>query len=122
MLACQAAQFRRQVKLARNLQLRSAEERVGCYLLQFLQGTAPNTAVRLPVEKRLIAWRLGMTRETFSRTLASLARCGLRTAGDTVMVVDAEALRARFRLDPLIDGPEPIMPLPLRGDWASVRA
>ena len=37
-LACQAAQFRRQVKLAKNLKLRSAEERVGCYLLGLLQG------------------------------------------------------------------------------------
>ena len=33
-LACQAAQFRRQVKQAKNIRLRSAEERVGCYLLR----------------------------------------------------------------------------------------
>jgi CRP/FNR family transcriptional regulator, transcriptional activator FtrB len=32
-LACRAAQFRRQIRHAKNLQLRSAEERVGCYLL-----------------------------------------------------------------------------------------
>lgn len=112
-LACQAAQFRRQVKRARSLQLRSAEERVGCFLLRFLRGQAPNTPVRLPLEKRHIAWQLGMTRETFSRTLAGLARHGIRIDGDTVMVVDAEALRDRFRLDPLIDVPEPIIPLPL---------
>ena len=37
-LACQAAQFRRQIKHAKNLQLRSAEERVGCYLLAFDHG------------------------------------------------------------------------------------
>lgn len=113
-LACQAAQFRRQVKLAKNLNLRSAEERVGCYLLRLLQGTDLHTPVRLPVEKRRIAWQLGMTRETFSRILAVMSRYGLRISGDTLEITDAAALRARFRLDPLIDAPEPIMPLPPR--------
>jgi CRP/FNR family transcriptional regulator, transcriptional activator FtrB len=62
--------------------------------VQFLQGRARNSPVRLPLEKRLIAWRLGMTREAFSCTLARLTRHGVRIAGDTVMVVDAEALSA----------------------------
>jgi len=115
-LACQAAQFRRQVKLAKNLRLRTAEERVGCYLLRLVQGNDLNTPVRLPVEKRRIAWQLGMTRETFSRTLAVLARYGLCVTGDTIEVNDAEALRSRFRLDSLIDGPEPIVPLTLKDD------
>ncbi len=109
-LGCQAAQFRRQIKLAKNLKLRSAEERVGCYLLKLVQETPPNVPVRLPMEKRLIAWQLGMTRETFSRILAVMEQYGLSVVGDTVEVVDAAPLRARFRLDPQIDGPEPIMP------------
>lgn len=109
-LACQAAHFRRQVKLAKNLKLRSAEERVGCYLLQLMQQARGGGPVRLPIEKRRIAWQLGMTRETFSRTLAAMGRHGLRIAGDTVEVTDAAALQARFRLDPLIDGLEPIEP------------
>lgn len=110
-LACQAAQFRRQVKLAKNLKLRSAEDRVGCYLLGLLQGRDLKQPVRLPLEKRRIAWRLGMTRETFSRTLAVMTRYGLAVTGDSVEVTDAEALLARFRLDPMIDSPEPILPL-----------
>ncbi len=109
-LACQAAQFRRQVKLAKNLKLRSAEDRVGCYLLQLVQGKETHTPVALPFEKRRIAGQLGMTRETFSRTLAVMSRYGLTVAGDTVVVIDAEALHARFRLDPLIDAPEPVAP------------
>jgi len=112
-LACQAAQFRRQVKRTRNLQLRSAEQRVGCYLLQLLEATPPEAPVRLPLEKRHVAWQLGMKRETFSRTLASLAGHGLRVEGDTITISDIEAVRARFRLDPLIDAPEPIVPLAL---------
>lgn len=111
-LGCQAAQFRRQIKLAKNLKLRSAEERVGCYLLGLVQVAIPDAPVRLPMEKRLIAWQLGMTRETFSRILAVMERYGLRIVGDTVEVLDPAPLRARFRLDPQIDGAEPIVPFP----------
>lgn len=117
-LACQAAQFRRQVKLAKNLKLRPAEERVGCYLLGLVQEAAPHTPVRLPMAKGLIAWQLGMSRETFSRILAIMERYGLRIVGDTVEVADAAPLRARFRLDPQIDGPEPIVPFPPSGTGA----
>lgn len=113
-LGCQAAQFRRQIKLTKNLKLRSAEERVGCYLLGLVLGATPNMPVRLPMEKRLIAWQLGMTRETLSRILATMEQYGLRIVGDMVEVVDAAPLRARFRLDPQIDGPELIVPLPPR--------
>jgi CRP/FNR family transcriptional activator FtrB len=110
-LACQAAQFRRQIKHAKNLQLRSAEERVGCYLLRLGEDATPGEAIRLPFEKRLIASQLGMTRETFSRILAGLTRHGIKVEGDLVHVEDAAAAQARFHLDPLLDGPEPIVPL-----------
>jgi CRP/FNR family transcriptional activator FtrB len=109
-LACQAAQFRRQVRHAKNVRQRSAEERVGCYLLGLVKTGAP---ARLPLEKRLIASHLGMKRETFSRTLGLVARHGLRVDGDVVTVTDADAARARFRLDPLIDDAETISPLPM---------
>jgi CRP/FNR family transcriptional regulator, transcriptional activator FtrB len=110
-LACQAAQFRRQIKHAKNLQLRSAEERVGCYLLRLAEDTRQGEPVRLPLEKRLIASQLGMTRETFSRLLAGLTRHGIRVEGELVHVEDATTAQARFHLDPLLDGPEPIIPL-----------
>lgn len=61
-LTCQAAQFRRQIKHVKNLQLRSAEERVGCYLLALTMDGSLDQPINLPVEKRLIASRLGMTR------------------------------------------------------------
>jgi CRP/FNR family transcriptional activator FtrB len=110
-LACQAAQFRRQMKLAKNLKLRPAEDRVGCYLLRLVQDSPAGTPVQLPLEKRRIAGQLGMTRETFSRALAAMSRHGLRVHGDTVTVTDPAALHARFRLDPLIDAPEPVEPI-----------
>jgi CRP/FNR family transcriptional regulator, transcriptional activator FtrB len=110
-LACQAAQFRRQIKHAKNLQLRSAEERVGCYLLALAANAAPGTPIRLPLGKFLIASQLGITRETLSRVLAAIARHGLRVDGDVVVIVDRASAFSRFRLDPLIDGPETIHPL-----------
>ena len=113
-LACQAAQFRRQIKHAKNLQLRSAEERVGCYLLRLAEDATRGGPVRLPLEKRLIASQLGMTRETFSRILAGLTRHGIRVEGDLVHVQDVTAAQARFHLDPLLDGPEPIIPLQVK--------
>jgi CRP/FNR family transcriptional activator FtrB len=110
-LACQAAQFRRQVKHAKNLQLRSAEERVGCYLLALAVGALPGLSFELPMEKHLIASQLGMTRETFSRILATVARHGLRVVRDRVYLEDVAAAHARFQLDPLLDGPEPMISL-----------
>jgi CRP/FNR family transcriptional regulator, transcriptional activator FtrB len=110
-LGRQAAQFRRQVRTQKNLKLRSAEERVGCYLVALFGQSQTDIAVRLPLEKRLIASQLGMTRETFSRALAGMAKFGMLIRGDVLHVDDAAAARARFPLDPLIDGPEPIKPL-----------
>ena len=110
-LGCLAAQFRRQVRMAKNLKLRSAEERVGCYLVALLGQSDSDIAVRLPIEKHLIASQLGMTRETFSRTLSAMGRFGMLIRGDVVHVEDPIAPRARFPLDPLIDDSEPIKPL-----------
>lgn len=110
-LACQAAQFRRQIKHAKNLQLRSAEERVGCYLLALTIDSSPGQPVKLLLEKRLIASQLGMTRETFSRILGTVARHGIRVAGDLIYLDDITAAQSRFQLDPLLDGPEPMIPL-----------
>jgi CRP/FNR family transcriptional activator FtrB len=45
-----------------------------------------------------------------------MARFGMLVRGDTVQVANAAAARARFPLDPLIDGPEPILPLQDRKD------
>ena len=116
-LGRQAAQFRRQVRMQKNLKLRSAEERVGCYLVTLFGQSHADIAVRLPLEKRLIASQLGMTRETFSRVLAGMAKFGMLIRGDVLHIEDAAAARARFPLDPLIDGPESIKPLQDRKAW-----
>jgi CRP/FNR family transcriptional activator FtrB len=109
-LGCVAAQFRRQVRIAKNLRLRSAEERVGCYLLALIQRSPRGGAVTLPIDKRKIASQLAMSREAFSRALAGMEKFGIRVVGKTLEVEDLAAATARFALDPLIDGVEPIAP------------
>lgn len=98
-----AAQFRRMVRQIKNLKLRTATERVGCYLLALSkrQGT-PDRAV-LPFEKTLIASELGITRESFSRALSNLGKSGIRVDGQTIEILDADRLAAACAPDPLID-------------------
>jgi CRP/FNR family transcriptional activator FtrB len=111
MLACQGAQFRRQMKLAKAIRLRSAEERAGHFLLALAESRPGAREIRLPMEKRRIASQLGMTRETLSRVLPMLAAHGLSLSGDRLLVEDLAAARAAFPYDPLIDGGEDIRPL-----------
>ena len=115
LLACQATQFRRQMKLAKAVRLRSAEERAGSFMLALAEARPGSREIRLPLERRQLAAQLGMTRETLSRTLPALADHGLRVAGDRLHVDDLAAARAAFPFDPLIDGRDEIRPL-LLGD------
>lgn len=115
-LACQAVQFRRQMKLAKAIRLRSAEERLGAYLVALCAGATTGARIRLPLEKRQIASQLGITRETLSRAFPGMARNGLRVVGEVLHLDDLAAARTAFPLDPLIDGSETCTPLKLIKD------
>jgi len=80
-LGCLAAQFQRQVRSAKNLRLRSAEERVGCYLLAHFERENRASPVRLPIDKKEIAAQLGIAREAFSRALSGMEKFGIRIVG-----------------------------------------
>lgn len=74
------------------LSFHSATHRLVGYLL----AEAREGRVRLAAPKQVIASRLGVTPETLSRTLARLREEGLvRVEGDTVDLIDADALAAR---------------------------
>ena len=98
-----AQQFRRMVRQIKNLKLRSSTHRVGCYLLAQSARQGTPQRVILPYEKNLIASELGITRESFSRALASLADSGVTVAGPTVWIDDPARLAAVCIPDPLID-------------------
>ncbi|MRW84105.1 helix-turn-helix domain-containing protein [Pseudoduganella sp. FT26W] len=74
--------------------LRTGTQRVVGYLLKEL-ATPDATQVTLPVTKAVMASRLSLTPEHFSRILAELTALGLITfKGRTISILDVEALRA----------------------------
>lgn len=100
-----AEQFRRMVRQTKNLKLRSAAERVGCYLLVLSERQGTPDRALLPYEKHMIASELGMTRESFSRALNALAKFGVAVDGQEVAIHDRARLAAVALPDPLVDPP-----------------
>lgn len=81
----------------KEIELRSvqnAAQRIGCFLLRLCKDAEGNSkTIHLSWEKSLIAARLGMTPETFSRSLSKLQEgAGLRIKGPTIDVPDISAL------------------------------
>jgi len=72
--------------------MHGAGERLAAYL-ESLAGSPEAARVTLPAPKKLIAARLGMTKETFSRALHELAQSGLvSVAGREVVLLDRAGL------------------------------
>ena len=72
--------------------MHGAAERLAAYL-ESLAASPTATRVTLPAAKKLIAARLGMTKETFSRALHELAQAGLlQVAGREVLLLDRARL------------------------------
>lgn len=85
--------LRHLVQQIEQLQVQSAPQRVGGFLLRFCPDRPGPAAFTLPFDKALIAQRLGMKPETFSRALAKLRSIGVSTTGGHVQVSDPDALR-----------------------------
>jgi CRP/FNR family transcriptional activator FtrB len=111
LIAGLAGQFRRMVRQIKNLKLRSATERVGCYLLALSRRQGTPDRVLLPYGKSLIASELGMTRESFSRALSALQDAGIEVRDEIIIIQDPARLAAQCRPDPLIDEPQNERPL-----------
>ena len=75
--------------------LHSATQRVIGYLARLEDEAGDNHRVTLPAQKTLVASRLNLTPEYFSRILHEMADRGLiRIEGRDIVVLDAEGLRA----------------------------
>jgi len=75
--------------------LHGASGRLAAYL-ESLAESPDTVRVTLPAAKKLIAARLGMTKETFSRALRELAREGLvRVTGRSIELLDRARLARR---------------------------
>jgi CRP-like cAMP-binding protein len=96
MLARLAQQLHYLITDIESYTLKSSAERVIAYLLREVptESRAP-LEVRLPVAKGVVASRLSITREHFSRVLHELAQAGLiDLAGRTIRISDPARLRA----------------------------
>lgn len=94
LLRAEALNFRSLVRQVQDLKLRTAAQRLGCYLLALADDPDATTAqFRLPFDKRLLAARLGCRQENLSRAFASLRSVGVETHGSRVLLHDIPALR-----------------------------
>lgn len=81
-----------------HLKIQHAPQRIGCFLLKLvpqasLHGDVPCPPLHLPYNKSLLAMRLGMKAETFSRAFNTLkSEVGLQVEGATVTIPDVPRL------------------------------
>jgi CRP/FNR family transcriptional activator FtrB len=103
LLGSMAQKYRHMVREIKSLRLRTASQRLALYLLHLVENNSSGQTTRLPYDKKLLASRLGMTPESFSRALAELRGYSVDVRGDEVRVADLEQLREFCRLDHLLD-------------------
>lgn len=97
-------EFRTMVRQVRDLKLRTAAQRLGCYLLARVRdGEATHADFRLPFDKGLLAARLGCRQENLSRAFATLRAYGVETHGSRVILHDIPKLKALAVPDDMSD-------------------
>lgn len=97
MLSSISRQRRQQTQEIENLNMQNAPQRIGCFLLRLCRmNEADAASFNLPYDKSLIAARLGMQCETFSRALNKLRKeTSISVKGAAVDIPDIEDL-SRF--------------------------
>lgn len=94
MLSEMARVQRQQDRELEHRAIQNAPQRIACFLLRLTNHTNTGSAtIHLPYDKTLIAARLGMQPETFSRALAKLKDAtGIDIKGASVTLKDIQAL------------------------------
>jgi CRP/FNR family transcriptional regulator, dissimilatory nitrate respiration regulator len=93
MLASLSVRLHGLVSQIEQLHAHSSPKRVGHFFLKLCSDKTGLVAFDLPFDKALLARRLGMQPETFSRALRQLREIGVATQGPKVTVADVAALR-----------------------------
>jgi CRP-like cAMP-binding protein len=94
MLAAASMRLRQLVDEIEQLKAKSAPQRIaGFFVKQALTAAGP-ARIALPYEKALIASRLGMKPESFSRALGKLSKLGVAVERDSVSISDVAKLAA----------------------------
>jgi CRP-like cAMP-binding protein len=82
---------------AEHLTHMTSAQRVGCFLLKMCgHKKEGDITLQFPYEKSLIAGRLGMTPETFSRSLNQLGSLGVKIEGSKVTINNISQLHANI--------------------------
>ncbi len=93
LLGSMSRHMRRLVQQIEQLTARTSAQRVASFLGGLASGVPPPIRLRLPVDKILIAGRLGMQPETFSRAIARLRDHGVTVNGNEVTIADLRRLQ-----------------------------
>lgn len=94
MLNSMAKYRRQQDNEIEHLSIQSAPQRIGCFLLRLADQSSEGTVkIHLPYDKTLVASRLGMQPETFSRALKKLKdKTGIQVSGATIEMDNLDQL------------------------------
>jgi len=94
MLSTMSFRLRMLVRQIAELKLKTTAQRLGSFLLSLAEAEEGRVQVRFPYDKKLVADELGMKPESLSRALAKLAKLGVESKADNVVVIaDLDALR-----------------------------
>lgn len=75
------------------MNIKSPLQRIGYYfLLKHIEQGNENLEFKLPFKKQMVANYLGMTPETFSRSLKQMREMGISVDDDTINLMDAHCL------------------------------
>jgi CRP/FNR family transcriptional regulator, transcriptional activator FtrB len=94
MLSSLSQHYRMLLNQVKDLKLRSAAQRLGCFILKLGEEQDFPHRIRLPFGKQILASRLGTTPENLSRAFATLRQHGVATSGSHVVVTDPLRLAA----------------------------
>lgn len=94
MLETMAQQHLKLDKEVEHRSLQTAPQRIGCFILRLARDTQDDKiTIQLPYDKTLVASRLGMQPETFSRALSKLKnQTGIRVKGSIIEVENLSPL------------------------------
>lgn len=93
-MAAMSRHLRSLVSQLEQLTTKSSTQRLADLLVRMSGRDSGPTEIRLPLDKSLIAGRLGMQPETLSRSLSKLRSVGVATDRNRVAIDDIAALRA----------------------------
>lgn len=100
LLKAMSGQWRMAVRNILDLNCRTAAQRLASFLLRLVDLQAESGVAILPIAKRHLAARLGMTAETLSRMLQVVADHGVHLRGRAIIVHDRARAEAFCGPDP----------------------